>query len=177
MPRHSSKYFLIAVAVVLVLAGCRRGGQPPVQQPADAASLTSSEPLPSPGEKLLRATDDPALLKSCVNYQRRFLWIDAVEVTPSRVAADSTMNHRFVYTFCPQAAVKSLRGALTTRITLQGQEVISNTDNNYLLMPGQWAVDANIVIPPQATPGTYMLETAFTAGGAAFRRSVSFTVY
>lgn len=177
MPRHSSNSLLIAVAVVLLLAGCRRGGQPPVQKPADAASLTSSEPLPPPGEKLLRSTGDPALLKSCVNYQRRFLWIDSVDVTPSRVAADSTINHRFVYTFCPQAAMKSLRGTLTTRITFQGQEVISNTDSNYLLNTGQWAVDANIVIPPQATPGAYTLETAFTAGGAAFRRSVSFTVY
>lgn len=172
----SSRCLLIAAAVLLVLAGCRRGAQPPVQSAADSAALPLEQALPPPGEKLLRGTDDPALLKSCGNQQRRFLWIDSVEVTPNRVAADSTMNHRFTYTYCPQAQVKSLRGTLVTRITFQGVEVISSTDRNYVLSPGQWAVDANIVIPPQATPGTYTLETTFTSGGAAFRRSAPFTV-
>jgi hypothetical protein len=133
--------------------------------------------LPPPGEKLLRSSDDPALLKSCVNYARRFLWIDTVEVMPSQVAADSTINHRFTYTFCPQSKVRALRGTLVTRITFQGQEVVSSTDRNYVLSPGQWAVDANIVIPPQATSGTYNLETTFTSGGAHFDRSADFTVY
>lgn len=175
--RCSSRCILAAAAVVLALAGCRRGKQPPAQSPADVASLPPGGELPPPGEKLLRSPDDPVLLKSCANYRRRFLWIDSVDVTPSQVAADSTMNHRFTYTFCPQVKTSSLRGTLDTRITFQGQEVVSNTDRNYVLYPGQWAVDANIVIPAQATPGTYHLETTFTSGGAHFDRSADFTVY
>lgn len=176
--RHCLPKGMLLVAIVaLDLAGCRRGGQPPAQSPSDTASLATTAELPAPGEKLLRGTDDPALLKSCVNYTRRFLWIDAVEVTPNRVPADSTINHRFTYTFCPQATVKSLRGTLLTRISLQGTQVVANVDKNYVLIPGQWAVDANILIPAQASPGTYTLETTFTSGGAEFRRSAAFTVY
>lgn len=172
-----SNVLLIPAVVVLVLAGCRRGGQPPVQSATDVASLQAGQDLPPPGEKLLRSSDDPALLKSCVNYKRRYLWIDSVEVMPNQVAPDSTINHRFTYTFCPQVSVKSVRGALVTRIVFQGNEIVSNTDPHYVLRPGQWAVDANILIPPQASAGTYTLETAFTSGGAAFSRSAEFTVY
>ena len=139
MMRGSLKGLLLVAGVALVFAGCRRGGPPPVQSPSDPASFTSATELPPPGEKLLRDTNDPALLKSCVNYNRRFLWIDSVEVMPNRVPANSTINHRFTYTFCPQAAVKSLRGPLLTRISFQGNQVVANTDKNYVLIPGQWA--------------------------------------
>ncbi|NJO67543.1 MAG: hypothetical protein HC826_00780 [Rhodospirillales bacterium] len=148
--------------------------------PADAAtevgSLTPAEPLPPPGEKLLRATDDPALLKSCVNYQRRYLWIDQVEVSPIQVNPDSQLNHRFIYTFCPQVEIASVIGTLVTRIYYQGQVVVTHTEKDFPLSPGQWAVDANILIPAQASPGIYTLETSFVAGGAAFNRSATFSV-
>lgn len=177
MNRRLLNFAGVLVAGTLVLAGCRRGGQPPVQSTADLAAAQVTQELPEPGEKLLRSTDDPILLKSCINYQKRYLWIDQVEVVPSRVTPDSKINHRFTYTFCPQAGINIVRGTLVTRISFQGKDLISDTVKNYALNPGQWAVDANIQIPPQASAGTYTLETSFISGGADFRRSASFTVY
>jgi hypothetical protein len=156
--------------MTLAGAACNRSRPP-------TAAVPAAEPLPAWGKKELLAVGDPALKPMCVRVKQRYLWVDRVEVMPAAVEAGSQMNHRFVYTFCPEGPVSQLKGTLTTKVIRNGRDLIVDKQPGYLLTPGQWAVDARIVIPKTADPGPYTLETSFVAGGAAFKRTTEFTVY
>lgn len=166
---------LAILATGLAAGGCRNPLAVAGERGVSKASLPP-DGLPDWGKKQLLAPGDPALARACVQVKQRYLWIDRVEVMPSPVDPGGEMNHRFIYTFCPQGPVERIRGTLTTRVVRDGRALITDTENNYTLTPGQWAVDARIVIPPNAEAGAYTLETGFVAGGAAFKRSTNFAV-
>jgi hypothetical protein len=167
---HHALALVAGVACALALGAC--------QKPRPA-TLEPQEPkvfLPQPGEKNVLNTQDPGFQQTCARSRQKSLWIDQVDVTPATVRAGREINHRFVYTLCPQPKQRSLSGRLTTRISYLGKPVLTDTVEKFTLSPGQWAVDARIGIPPDAPPGNYSLETSFAGSGASFKRSADFVV-
>lgn len=126
---------------------------------------------------MVRGVDDPVVVKRCTRPQPGFLWIDGVEVKPRKVQKGGKINHRFTYTFCPQAPSSAATGMLSTSVSHDGRMVATDTVDNYRLKLGQWAVDTVIVIPPDAAIGAYILEMSFVGDGASLIRSAKFAVY
>lgn len=185
--RRAGRPLPVVAAMLLALAlaggGCRKkppetaADPPPRGGKAQPAALAvPPEGLPAWGRKEILAVGDPALKRACVRVKQRYLWIDRVEVMPASVAAGSELNHRFVYTFCPEGPVAQLKGTLTTRVLRDGRALMVDTAPGYVLTPGQWAVDSRLTIPKAVDPGRYSLETSFEAGGAFFTRASAFTV-
>lgn len=158
---------------VVALVGCMPQPQKGVDIPREPMVV-----LPQPGEKAVVRPQDAAFQSLCVSASsRRYLWVNEVSVEPVRVKAGRVVNHRFVYTFCPQFAAASLTGTLTTSITQGGNVILTDPVDGYRLSAGQWAVDAHITVPPDAPPGVYTLSMSFASDAASFNGSADFTVY
>ena len=69
-------------------------------------------------------------------------------------------DHRLLYTMCPDALGRRIRGVLATTIFHGSEKVLTDVARNFVLQPGRWIVDADIVIPPAAKSGV-CLEVVF----------------
>ena len=52
---------------------------------------------------------------------------------------------------------------LATTIFHGSEKVLTDVARNFILQPGQWIVDADIVIPPAAKSGGYVWKSFFVA--------------
>lgn len=171
---HSTQLRTVLLPLtVAALAGCMPQPQKGVDIPREPMMI-----LPQPGEKAVVRPQDPAFRALCVSASsRRYLWVNEVSVEPVRVKAGRELNHRFVYTFCPQQGASSITGTLTTSVSQGGAIILTDPVDGYRLGAGQWAVDARITVPADAPPGVYTLSMSFAGDAAAFNGSADFTVY
>ena len=131
-----------------------------------------------PGAKLLANEAEVARQYECARRARPLLVLEESALRPTPLAAGQEFGHRIVYALCPARAGQRLAGTLRTRISFAGA-VLVNDGAPFTASPGRWAVDTFIALPPQAKPGAYELEVAFTpAGGAVgFATKMPFSVW
>lgn len=164
---------IVGFSMLAGLAGCMPEPQKGVDIPRERVTI-----LPQQGEKYVIRPQDPAFQSLCVGASsQRYLWVNEVSVEPTQVKAGREINHRFVYTLCPQRGASSLTGTLTTEILQGGTVLVTDKVDGYRLGAGQWAVDARVTVPPVASPGPYTLRSSFVGSGASFSGSADFTVY
>jgi hypothetical protein len=130
----------------------------------------------TPGAKMKLAASDVASREHCESLSFPYVRLDLSEVRPTRIEPGGKINHRLIYTMCPDALGRRIRGVLTTTIFHGNEKVFTDVARNLELKPGQWIVDADIVIPPAAKYGGYVLQVDFRGGGVTLGDSTSFTV-
>jgi hypothetical protein len=131
-----------------------------------------------PGTKLLGTEAEVAREYACAQQKKPLLVLEASALRPTPLAAGQEFGHRIVYALCPARARQALTGKLRTRIRF-GSAVVVDDSAEFSALPGRWAVDTSIALPPQAKPGAYELEVTFTpAGGAVgFATKMPFSVW
>lgn len=119
---------------------------------------------PEPGPKVL--LDHEALSRElqCDKLKLPMLALEANTLSPERVAPGGELHHRIVYAFCPAPGGGSEKGILLRKLSLKGKVVFQDQDRNFVLTPGRSAVDAFILVPEAAPPGTYVLEVDYRGG-------------
>jgi hypothetical protein len=64
---------------------------------------------------------------------------------------------------CPDALERRIRGVLATTIFHGIEKVLTDVARNFILQPGQWIVDADLVIPAAAKSGGYVWKSFLVA--------------
>lgn len=163
-----------AIAAAIAIAGLAGCGPKPPPPGVSYKFKTPVVLLPEPGATNLLTTGDRGYRLRCQG-KAPSLTLDSAEVDPPRVRAGQPLNHRLVYTYCANPGGEAIAGALTTTVRQGGQTMAEDSIADFRLAPGQWALDARIVIPADASPGAYQIDSRFT-GAASFARSVAFQV-
>lgn len=140
--------------------------------------LTGSSPHAdrSPGVKPLLTPAEVEARENCTALRPPYARFDLSEVVPPQVPPGGTISHRVIYTLCPDARESPVRGRLSTTISLGYKRVFADAVAGFQLQPGQWIIDADIVLPPAAKPGSYVLETEFRGGGVMLGDTTTFVV-
>jgi hypothetical protein len=156
---RSSIATLLIAALGCVTAG--PGGRPGAQEP---------------GPKLLAPAAEVAREYACAARTEPLLVLEQSSIQPSPLAAGEEFAHRFVYALCAARSQQGVAGKLRTRIRF-GASVVVDDSAGYRALPGRWAVDTVIALPPQAAPGGYELDLEFTSGQLRFATRVPFSVW
>lgn len=130
----------------------------------------------TPGEKLRVQPEEVWANENCSFRKLPFLRLDANEVNPATVRPGEKFNHRFVYTMCSDPRYGPIYGRTRTSIYYNSQKIHTDTATDFAVKDGTWIVDADVVVPYDARPGTYWLEAEFKGPGASFRDRTSFVV-
>lgn len=129
----------------------------------------------TPGEKMDMNPDKVWVAESCGDRRLPFFRMDENEVTPSTIETGEEINHRIIYTMCPNRPYEAIQGQLRTSVYLGSQVVSVDTVDQFEIKPGKWIVDTNILVPKEAQAGVYWLDVVFNSPGLRFKeRSNSF---
>jgi hypothetical protein len=150
---------LAGLCLAVLLAGCAT-----VRNTVDRLQKASREP----GEVMDADPDAVWQVEDCAAQPLPFFRLDRNEVKPSTLAAGESLNHRLIYTFCPETPEQVIEGALVTTVYDGTDTVFSDIVENFAIKPGRWIVDTEVIVPPEAEPGAYYLEVSFNESGAAF---------
>ncbi|GBC88801.1 hypothetical protein HRbin13_00932 [bacterium HR13] len=123
----------------------------------------------SPGEKLLSTYQ--SVLKSECN-RGDLLKINENALLPEVVERGEKINHRIVYTLCSESSIK---GEIV-RSVIKDNKAIMMDSSEYEFKPGKWSVDAFVVVPREAQPGTYVFESILKYRGETSRGRFPFVV-
>jgi len=131
---------------------------------------------PEPGPKLLLGHEALSRELGCESAQLPLVNVEKNALNPERVDPGGEVHHRLVYAFCPADKTQPETGTLTRKLTLKGRTVFVDQTRDFTLTPGRTAVDAFFLVPPGATPGTYLLEVEYRgARHGKNGRAVTFT--
>jgi len=144
---------LLALLLCLAPACVKKAPAPEAPPPAPVR--------PEPGSKLL--LDHEALSRElgCDAVALPLVNVERNALNPERVDPGGEVHHRLVYAFCPADKTQPETGTLTRRLLLKGRAVFVDQTRDFTLVPGRSAVDAFFLVPPAATPGTYLLEVEY----------------
>ena len=130
----------------------------------------------APGERMKSRAEDVWARENCSNRPLPFLRLDTNEVHPAVVKPGEKLNHRLVYTLCADPRYGAIYGRNRTTLYYDSRKIYTNATDDFALKAGEWIVDADLVVPYDAKPGTYWLEAEFKGPGASFRDRTSFVV-
>jgi len=128
-----------------------------------------------PGEVLETFPEPVAEEYHCDKRPLPYFEVEKNELLPHRVTPGSEFNHRLVYILCPEAPTQVVAGKLDTRILFKGKPIFAESIDHEL-KPGRWRVDTFNLLPPEAVPGIYALEIAFTSDDGDFKELSTFAV-
>ena len=169
----SASFFLLLIAVFLILSGCAV-----VEQPMESIRTVSQNIIVSTrkqGDKMVRTPEKTKEKYACVPYKKRMLKLEEVQILPDTVTPGKEINQRIQYAFCPFVPSETLKGSITRSVLFKGNEMFRDT-TAYEFKPGTWTVDVFIGIPKEATGGVYALNIALQYGNETLKESNSFTV-
>jgi hypothetical protein len=155
------------VLALLALAGALGCLAPPSGAPRQSPAAASAQ---LPGPKLLGTAAEVAREYRCAKQRRPLLVLEESALRPTPLAAGQEFGHRIVYALCPAKAGRPVEGKLRTRISFQGRSIVDDS-TDFRALPGRWAIDTFIALPPAAEPGAYELELEFTSSAAPVRFS------
>ncbi len=163
---HSTLIRALLAAFAIAASGCV-AVPPPAQRPHNPQL---------PGPKLLAPAAEVAREYACAARGKPLLVLEQSSIRPTPLAAGEEFAHRIVYALCPARRQNGAAGKLRTRIRFGGTVVVDDTAA-YRVLPGRWAVDTFIALPPEAAPGAYEIDLEFTSAQLSFATRVPFSVW
>jgi hypothetical protein len=163
---------IIVPLILAATAGCTQIGDT-YQRIAGYMDKTEDR---TPGEKMKRSAEEVAEGDECTSVDFRQVRLVVSEISPDQVSPGGRISHRLAYTACPQAVGPSMQGTLLTTISYGYKKILRDSVRGFEIKPGEWIVDTDIVIPPTAKLGGYVLEVEFRSVGVSLHESTPFTV-
>lgn len=122
-----------------------------------------------PGQHLVAPYEETQGDRRC---RRDRIYLKESFFRPYKMVAGEQILTRFVYASC---APDNIPGTILRQVVHDGRPVLRDTTRHYFV-PGTWAVNAYIQIPPDAPAGAYVFSVTITAGSRVFKETHSFQV-
>ena len=167
----------------LLLTACSHMSAPehpaallPSQEPAQGVKTPPQAAVPRVGSQQVQ--DGPSVWKEyrCGTKTLPFIVLERNEISLSIVQPGEEFRHSFVYALCPAKPSKYVEVTLSRTVTSKGRIVLSDTVKLFKLMPGRWAVNAQVNVPAQAKPGAYELQLSLTTQAMTIKGLIPFFV-
>jgi hypothetical protein len=123
--------------------------------------------LRSPGETMVVNPEETELFHQCPEGRQGMPSLIETDTIPNSVKPGEEINHRIRYVLCLADQSAVLKGEIIRAVSYKDKTVFRDSAK-YDFKPGIWTVDAFVLVPENATPGTYMVYTTliFRSGSA-----------
>ena len=152
--------------LALLLCLCAASCAPKPAPVSPKASPVAGSRLLTPAEAVFASLD-------CANKPLPYLVLEENKLTPNPARPGDQLLHRMVYAFCPAPGGKAETGVLTRSLFMNGKPVFSDVTRDFAVAPGRTAVDAVIVVPAAAAPGTYVYAVEYVSNSEARKRKLA----
>ncbi|WP_373501758.1 hypothetical protein [Desulfococcus sp.] len=123
-----------------------------------------------PGEQLVASYEETKKKHRCAGNSS--VYLEDSLFRPYKMVPGEQILTRFTYASC---SAESISGTIVRQVTHKGKVVLKDT-TRYTFVPGTWAVNAYIQIPPGASPGAYVFALTVKAGRQVFKETYSFQI-
>lgn len=162
MAHHKVTPLLILLLSILPLSAC--------QQIVSNTQLQVLTLTHTPGEHLVASYEETDKKYNC--FGNPVLHLVDSSFMPDKMVPGARILNTFSYASCAQ---KSIPGTIIRQVT-HDDKVILQDVTQYIFVPGTWAVNAYLQIPPDAAPGAYVFVMNITAGRQEFKRIYPFQI-
>jgi len=159
-------FHLATFAAAVALAGC-----------ATMQDLRQNivKSLRSPGETMVVNPEETALFHQCPDGRQDIPALLETEVIPDRVNPGEEINYRIRYVLCLADQSAVLKGEIIRTFSYKDKTVFRDT-TKYDFKPGIWTVDAFVLVPVNAAPGSYTVNTTLIYRSGSTGKSNIFQV-
>ena len=129
----------------------------------------------SPGETMVVNPEETALFHECPAGSQELPALLETETIPNRVKPGEEINHRIRYVLCLADQTAVLKGEIVRTVSYNGKTVFRDS-TEYDFKSGIWTVDAFVLVPENAAPGTYVVSTTLRYKNGSAGKSNTFQV-
>ena len=133
------------------------------------------ESLRSPGETMVVNSEETALFHQCPEGRQDIPALLEMDTIPNRVNPGEEINYRIQYVLCLADQSAVLKGEIIRTVSYKDRTVFSDS-TKYDFKPGIWLVDAFVMVPGNARPGTYTVNTTLIWKSGLAQKSNTFQV-
>src|ERR1035437_2766596 len=146
---NSKRYLIIAMLYFVLCEGCSH------VQDLHQRMLQS---MRSPGEIMEKTAEDTSRIyyNGCKDLKPNMALLEA-DVVPSRVLGGKEVNHRIRYAIC-HSSINTPNGEIIRKVYF-GDMAVFQDRTKYEFKQGSWTVDAFSMVPENAGPGVYEVDT------------------
>ena len=113
----------------------------------------------TPGETMVVNPEDTVLFHECPEGRLELPELLETETIPNIVKPGEEINHRIRYVLCLADQSALLKGEIVRTVSYNEKTVFRDS-TKYDFKSGIWIVDAFVLVPENAAPGTYTVSTA-----------------
>ena len=129
----------------------------------------------SPGETMVVNPEETALFHECPAGGQELPVLLETETIPNRVRPGQEINHRIRYVLCLADQSAVFKGEIVRTVSYNGRTVFRDS-TEYDFKSGIWTVDAFVLVPENAAPGTYVVSTVLRYKDGSGGKSNTFQV-
>lgn len=123
-----------------------------------------------PGEQLVASYEETKKKHRCAGNS--VVYLEDSLFRPYKMVPGEQILTRFTYASC---AAEIISGMIIRQVIHKGSVVLEDT-TRYTFVPGTWAVNAYVQIPPGASLGAYVFKLIIRAGRHVFKETYSFQI-
>ncbi len=129
----------------------------------------------TPGETMVVNPEETALFHECPEGRQEMPALLETDTIPNRVKPGEEINHRIRYVLCLADQTAVLKGEIVRTVSYNDRTVFRDS-TKYDFKSGIWTVDAFVLVPENAAPGTYTVNTALIYKNGSAGMSNTFQV-
>lgn len=129
----------------------------------------------TPGETMVVNPEETVLFHECPEDRRELPTLLETETIPNSVKPGEEINHRIRYVLCLADQSAVLKGEIVRTVSYNERTVFRDS-TKYDFKSGIWTVDAFVLVPENAAPGTYTVSTALIYKDGSAGKSNTFQV-